>query len=318
MLKTIPDAQKYEIKPAFESRYREMLGEQYDEFIKFSTSYIRRSIRVNTLKISIPRLKERLEKDWILTQIPWCKEGFWVEHKSGRRDIGNTLEHALGYCYVQEAASMIPPVVLGPEPGEIVLDMCASPGSKTTQIAQYMENTGVLVANDFKGDRMKPLGLNLKRTGVLCAVLTLMRGQQFMRIGFKFDKVLVDAPCSGTGTIRKSLKTLKIWNSTMISRLAHEQRQLIEVGYSVLKKGGVLVYSTCSCEPEENEKTVDSLIKKFPGASLEKISIDIKRSRPVLEYGKEKYDSRISDALRIWPQDNDTEGFFVARIRKNE
>src|SRR5262245_8945864 len=111
--------QKIEIKPKFEQHYRQLLGDRYDEFIEYSTSYIRKSIRVNLLKKSQAEVLARIKVNWNLEQVPWCKEGFWIEHKDqDRYDIGNLIEHALGYIYVQDAASMIPPVVLEPQPGE--------------------------------------------------------------------------------------------------------------------------------------------------------------------------------------------------------
>lgn len=129
-------------------------------------------------------------------------------------------------------------------------------------------------------------------------------------------KVLVDAPCSGTGTIRRNPETLKIWNPGMIKRLSKTQKSLIESGFNVLKVGGTLVYSTCSTEPEENEEVIDYLLNKFPNAVLEKIDLDIKKSEPVLQFEDKTYGSKIKNCLRIWPQDNNTEGFFVAKIKK--
>jgi 16S rRNA C967 or C1407 C5-methylase (RsmB/RsmF family) len=157
-----------------------------------------------------------------LAQIPWCKEGFWIEHEKGRLDVGNTIEHNLGYYYVQESASMIPPIVLDPKPGEKVLDLCASPGSKASQIAQYMDNKGVLVANDVSGMRLAALGINLQRLGILNCVITQMKGERLK--GIEFDKILVDAPCSGTGTIRKSIKTIRMWNPNTIKNIAGQQK----------------------------------------------------------------------------------------------
>ncbi|MDP7179984.1 MAG: RsmB/NOP family class I SAM-dependent RNA methyltransferase [Candidatus Woesearchaeota archaeon] len=304
--------EKIEFKPKFIEHYKKLTD--WELFKKYSLTFLRRSIRVNTLKISIEELKKRMEKTWTLTQVPWCKEGFWIEHHQGRRDIGNTIEHSLGYIYVQEAASMIPPVVLDPKPDETILDMCASPGSKSTQIAQYMNNTGILVTNDYKGIRIAPLGINLQRMGITNNITTLMEGRFFK--DFKFDKILVDAPCSGTGTIRKSLKTLRIWNLNVVKRLAGTQKQLIDTAYQNLKDGGTLVYSTCSCEPEENESVVDFLLTKYPKAKLEKIDLPIKKSPPILEFEGKKFNEEIEKCLRIWPQDNDTEGFFVAKVKK--
>ena len=315
MPKTMPNAEKIEFKESFIERYSKLTD--FDEFKKINLSFLRRSIRVNTLKITISELKKRLEKTWKLTQIPWCKEGFWIEHKTeDRRDIGNLIEHSMGYFYVQEAASMIPPIALDPKPGEVVLDMCAAPGSKSSQIAQYMKNKGVLIANDYKGIRLAPLGINLQRTGVTNSIISLMHGQWFAKSGIEFDRILVDAPCSGTGTIRKSLKTLRIWNPEMVKKISYEQKRLIETAFGILKKGGTMVYSTCSLEPEEDEGVVDHLLKKFENAKLEEIKMDIKRGSPVTEFQGQKYSDKVKKCLRIWPQDNDTEGFFVAKIKK--
>lgn len=315
----IPDSQNIEIKDGFKERYSSLTN--WQDFIKYSLSFLRRSIRVNTLKIPVEELKKRMEKDWTLTQIPWCKEGFWIDHKGKgdeyRRDIGNTIEHQLGYIYIQEAASMIPPLVLDAKPGEIVLDMCAAPGSKATQIAQYMQNKGILVANDFLGKRLAPLGINLQRVSALNSMITLMKGDWFEKSGIEFDKVLVDAPCSGTGTIRKSLKTLRIWNPNMVRKIANEQKRLIDAGFKVLKKGGTLVYSTCSLEPEEDEAIIDFLINKYDNAAVEDINLkDLKKGNIITEFEGKKYSDAVKKCLRLWPQDNDTEGFFVANIRK--
>lgn len=317
MPKKIPNSEEIEFKDKFIERYSKLTD--FKEFKKYCLSFLRRSLRVNTLKSTIDEVKERLSKDWKLTQIPWCREGFWVEHKgkgdSYRRDIGNTIEHQLGYIYIQEAVSMLPPIALNPKPGELVLDMCASPGSKASQIAAMMKNKGVLITNDYQGKRLAPLGLNLQRVGAANCVLTLMEGRFFKDLNF--DKILVDAPCSGTGTIRKSLKTLRIWNPNMIKRLAGTQRQLIETAFNNLKKNGVLVYSTCSLEPEEDEAVIDYLLSKYDNAKLEEIKIDkLKRSKAILEFEGNHYNKEIKKCLRIWPQDNDTEGFFIAKIIK--
>src|SRR3989338_193901 len=302
-------------KPKFIDRYSNLTD--WEAFRQCSLSFLKRSIRVNTLKITIKELKQRLEKNWNLEQVPWCKEGFLIEHhKKDRRDIGNLIEHSLGYFYIQEAASMIPPVILEAKPNEIVLDIAASPGSKTTQIAQYMENNGILIANDYTIDRMKPLSINLQRCGVSNAIITLMEGQWFKRSGIGFDKILVDAPCSGTGTIRKSLKKKSIGNPDILKRLSITKKQLIETGFNLLKENGTMVYSTCSLEPEENEAVVDFLINKYENAKLEEIRLDIKRSNAILEFDGRKYNDEVKRCLRIWPQDNDTEGFFVAKLRK--
>ncbi|MFC1801494.1 NOL1/NOP2/sun family putative RNA methylase [Nanoarchaeota archaeon] len=314
MPKPIPKSEELKFKDEFVKRYSELTD--FKEFKKYSLSFLRRSIRVNTLKTTVPEIKKRL-KEWKLRPVPWCKEGFWVERED-RRDVGNLIEHHLGHIFVQEAASMIPPIVLKPKPGEIILDMCAAPGSKSTQIAQYMKNQGILVTNDYKGMRLTPLGMNLQRMGVTNSIITLLPGQFFKNI--QFDRILVDAPCSGTGTIRKSLKTLTIWNPTMVRRLCGQQKQLLETAFKMLKPKGTLVYSTCTLEPEEDEAVIDFLIKKYPDAQVEEIKESelpgLKRSQPVTEFNGTKYSDEVKKCLRIWPQDNDSEGFFVTRIKK--
>ncbi|HII71867.1 TPA: RsmB/NOP family class I SAM-dependent RNA methyltransferase [Candidatus Woesearchaeota archaeon] len=315
-LTQIPKTDELHFKEKFVDRYSKLTD--IDEFRRYSLSFLRKSIRINTLKISVPDLKARLEPDWVLTQVPWCKEGFWIDHKGEgeekRRDIGNLLEHQLGYIYVQEAASMLPPLVLDPQPGEKVLDMCAAPGSKTTQIAQYMGNKGIIVANDILGTRLASLAVNVQRCGITNVMTTQIHN--WRRIPDTFDRILVDAPCSGTGTIRKSLKTINMWNPNLGKRMASTQKSLISAGFDMLRPGGTMVYSTCTLEPHEDEGVINFLLDKHPEARLQDIKLDIRRSPAVTEFEGETYNDEVNRCLRIWPQDNDTEGFFVAKIRK--
>ncbi len=309
-----PIPQEVEIKEAFIERYKELLGDKYDTFLQHSLSYARKAIRVNTLKISVADLKKRLS-DWELTPVPWCPEGFFIKYKhSDRFDIGNLPEHQLGYFYVQDPASMIPPVVLDPQPGETVLDLCAAPGSKTTQLAAAMQNTGVLVANDVAATRLKPLGLNLQRTGVTNVIVTL-RGNK--RLPPVFDKILVDAPCSATGTIRRSLKALQMWSPGSVKRVAREQRFILNRAWKLLKPGGTLVYSTCTQEPEENEGMISDFLARNDDAELLPIDLDINKSTSITSFNGKEYNSAVTNCLRIYPQDNDTEGFFVAKLCKS-
>ncbi len=293
-----------EWKQKFIDKYSKLTD--IDPFLDYSLRPLRKSIRVNTLKTDIKEMKKRFK----LEPVPWCKEGFWIKGFG----LGNTPEHFMGYFYIQESASMIPPVVLQPKPGDLVLDMCAAPGSKTSQMAAIMKNQGMIVANDTKIIRLKPLVINLQRCGVSNAVTTLMEGRKFKNLSF--DKILVDAPCSGIGTIRKSLKTIQSWNPNLGRMMCGIQKQLASTAFNVLRDGGEMVYSTCTLEPEENEGVVDFLLDKHPELKLQKIDIDIKRSDPVEEYGGKEYSSEVKKCLRIWPQDNDTEGFFVAKLKK--
>ena len=314
-----PNKDTIVVKPKFEARYKALLGEErYKEFLDVSLSFQRRAIRVNTLKISVEELQKRLSDSWNLTPVPWCKESFWIEHKSEvkRRDIGNLVEHSLGYFYVQDPASAIPPVVLDPKPGDVVLDMCAAPGSKTTQLAQMMQNKGILIANEYVGLRIAALGINVQRMGVSN---TLIHRCDANRISKKVqcDKILLDGPCSGTGTIRKSPKTLLMWNPNMIKRLGKTQLYLLENAYKHLKPGGIIVYSTCTLEPQENEGVISAFLQKHADMKTLDITIPLRRSNPVLSFEGIEYHPGVEKSLRIYPQDNDTEGFFICKLQKD-
>jgi tRNA (cytosine49-C5)-methyltransferase len=309
----IPNTETIEFKDKFIERYSKLTD--WELFKKYSLSFLRRSIRINTLKGSVKEVTESIKKKgWELKQVPWCKEGFWIQHAE-RKDVGNLLEHHLGKIYVQEAASMIPPLILKPKPGDLVLDMAAAPGSKTTQMGSMMKNEGLIIANDYKGSRLSSLGLNVQRSGLTNTMLTLMDGRRFQ--DFEFDKILLDAPCSGTGTIRKSLKTIKIWNENMIKKISRQQIQLAETAFKNLKEGGEMVYSTCSLEPEENEGVVSHLLNTFEDCEIVPVKlVGLKVGKPVMEFNGVKFNSEVKHVLRIWPQDNDTEGFFVAKLKK--
>lgn len=310
---------KPEFKPSFEERYKKLLEDDYEKFVEYTYSYLNRGFRVNTLKASVEDVKKRLEdQGWILEQVPWCKEAFWIDHKEGRRDLGNAIEHQLGYFYIQEAASMIPPIALDPKEGDLILDCCASPGSKTTQISAMMNNKGLVVANDLTGIRLAPLGSNVQRLGI-SNILQIQT--DFLKIPEEkqFDKILLDAPCSGSGTIRKSIKTIGMWNDKTIISIANIQKKMIRKAWRLLKPGGTLVYSTCSTDPEEDEAVVSDFVKEQTDAKI--VDFDLpgfKRSKAVTEWNGEVYHEDVIKTLRVWPQDNDTEGFYVAKLIKED
>ncbi len=180
-------------------RYRTIIPE-WEEFLAALERPLPTVIRTNTLRIEPATLKRRLEaKGFRLRPLPWDETCFVAE---GKIPIGNTLEHWLGYYYVQEATQLLPAKALGPRPGERVLDLCAAPGGKTTQIAQYMEDQGLLVANDSSAKRIQALLANVYRLGIKCVVVTECLGEKFPKV-VEFDRVLVDAPCSGEGVARR-------------------------------------------------------------------------------------------------------------------
>jgi NOL1/NOP2/sun family putative RNA methylase len=297
------------INPSFVSHYESI--DPTDEFFEFMDRPLKKSIRINTLKVNLNSFAPFLASKYKVERIPFIPIGLYMYHDSP----GNTVEHQLGYYFVQETASMIPPQILAPEPGELVLDMCAAPGGKTTQIAQYMDNTGCVIANDARKSRANILCSNLQRMGVINTVVTVKDGRFFKRFKDTFDKVLLDAPCSNAGLVRKNYKYLRDWSLKYVRKLSNLQKELIMAAYEALKPGGILVYSTCTLEPDENEGVVDHLLQNTM-AEIEPIRINVRSHTPFTEFEGKIYTSEVEKCLRLHPQDNDTEGFFIARIRK--
>ena len=267
------------------------------------------SVRVNTIKISAEELKKKLENQgFILEQIPWIKEGFWIETE---KNLSKDPFHVLGYYFLQDASSMIPPLALDPHPGETILDLAASPGGKTTQISASMENTGAIIANDINHKRLKALRGNLQRCGAMNAVVTRSFGENFYKYGVKFSKILLDLPCSGTGTL--SLRILQQTNVQGISFLSHLQKKILFSASKTLEAGGTIIYSTCSLEPEENEENIDYAVKEL-GLKVEKINLQHVQSIDALtEWNNKKFDKSVSKSTKIPPSDKQ-EGFFICKL----
>ncbi|MGV8087225.1 MAG: NOL1/NOP2/sun family putative RNA methylase [Candidatus Woesearchaeota archaeon] len=269
------------------------------------------SLRINTLKTSEKELIPRLTKLGVkLSKIEYTTEGYYYETTFS---LGATSEYLQGYYYIQEAASQVPPQILDPKPNDIVLDMCAAPGSKTTQLAMYMKNSGTLVALDSDPRRLFALRNNLERCGVTNSLLYKKDSRFVFDLGMQFDKVLLDAPCTGNYIIEEGFFTKKSIDG--IRERSRLQKELLKAAIKVLKNGGTLVYSTCSLEPEENELNIDWVLNKYPEMTLEKI--DIKIGDPGLTeiFGK-KINPEISKCKRFWPERTNTEGFFIAKLIK--
>jgi len=276
------------------------------------------AFRANTLKLREEEILTRLrKKGFKLRKIPWARYGYIAENGG---DLGKTIEHMLGLIYLQGPVSMAPVEVLDPKPGELVLDLCAAPGSKSTQIAQLLEGRGVIVANDISYDRIKALSSNLQRFGVLNCVITLADGRRYPRFAKNlFDKVLIDAPCSSLGIISKDWGIAKSWTIKLVDRLSKLQQQLILAGYDCLKPGGVLVYSTCTLTIEENELIVNSLLEKRENARIEKAELPgLKFRKGFDEFNGVKLRGDLEKTMRIMPYDNWAEGFYIAKIVKEE
>jgi NOL1/NOP2/sun family putative RNA methylase len=233
------------------------------------------------------------------------------------RSIGKSLAHFLGDIYIQDTASMLAARALAPTAQDRVLDLCAAPGSKTTLLAELMENRGILLANDSSMKRIRSLAFNLRRMGVTNTAVIKAFGEQLGNLYFEsFDKVLLDAPCSALGTIHKSPEVLSWWTPRRSMHLAKEQSGLLYSAIKALRPGGAVVYSTCTIAPQENEAVLDQALKQYP-VELEPLEIRGLVTRPGLtEYDGVRFDSQLERAVRIYPHENPCEGFFIARLRK--
>ena len=315
--------EKFPPKEGFVQRMEVLLGKDgAKEFFEISYTPTPISIRCNTLKISVDELKSRLEGyGWKLRQpFEEFPEVMVIESKLNPGELGKTKEHLLGYYYVQEISSMLPMLVLKPKAEEMVLDLCASPGSKTTQAAAMMENGGTIIANEMNMGRIGILNSNLERCGVMNTIVCRKEGvalceRLLKKSQVKFDKILVDAPCSGEGTLRKSPRTFQMWNVNMVKKIASTQRKLVEAAMKLLKVGGEMIYSTCTLAPEEDEMVVDHLIKNFD-VEVEQIKLPLKFREGVVKWEDKEFSGECKKCLRLYPQDNNTDGFFVAKIRK--
>ena len=291
--------------------------ENFAAFIAACERPLRKSIRVNTLKISVHDFLSLADNhSWLLSPIPWCKEGFWVTHEDQNAllQLGNCSEHLMGLFYIQEASSMLPAVALlagsaDAKATPLILDLAASPGSKTTQLAALMNNKGTILANELSASRLKVLHANLQRSGVTNSCLSHCDGRVMHNsLSAVFDAILVDAPCGGEGTYRKDPKALDNWSIAAIETISALQKQLISSAWKMLKPGGRLVYSTCTLSRAENHEVINWLASEV-GSELEIIDLGKlfpEAQRVITEEGY----------LHIWPEIFDCEGFFVACIEK--
>lgn len=291
-------------KNIFLHRYNQ-LGEQIREI------NLQDSLRVNVLAIKEEELLDRFKTLGVeVEKIPFARFGYWIKHSPF--SLGATTEYLRGYYYLQEAAAQLSVQILDPLPNETVLDMCAAPGGKTTQIAQAMFNTGTLVALELKQHRLASLTTNLERMRVKNTAVFHMDGRDVNKLGMVFDKVLLDAPCSG------NYMTDSNWfekrNVRDVETAARFQRDLLKAALGVLKPNGLLVYSTCSLEPEENELNMQWLLENYK-VKLEEMKMTFGDRGMINIFGK-KLDDSIKNCRRFWPHKTNTEGFFIARIRK--
>lgn len=313
-----------ELKPLFVERMKKILPDEKDfkKYLDILKKLPVNSIRCNTLKMSPEKLKEKLQEKWQVKQpFPDYPEIMIITSDLQPGELGRALEHLLGYYYIQELASMLPILALKPKPDEIMLDLCAAPGSKTTQMGAKMNNTGTIIANEVSLGRIKILAANTERCGVTNVIITKKDGitlcKKLKKEGLRFDKILLDAPCSGEGTLRSSFKTYKMWNINTIKKLSRLQKNLFESAFEILKKDGEIVYSTCTHAPEENEEVVSFALETFKDSiKIETIKIPVKTRPGMTKWQDKEYLEDVQFSCRVYPHDNDTEGFFIAKFKK--
>lgn len=292
-----------------------------NELIEYSSMPLRKCIRVNTLLISVKDFKNYAKKhNWQLTPVPWCTEGFFVEREDTATALGKDLLHQLGYFYIQEASSMLPPVLLDPKPGELILDMSAAPGSKTTQMAAVMESRGLIIANDVQPKRLKTLQSACYRLGATNTLLMQKNGQWYgQNMAERFDRVLCDAPCSALGTVRKDPEAIALSSESTVEHLVRVQTELLDSACQAVKKEGTVVYSTCTLTVAENEQVVQTILERYPDV-FELVKPAAAWAKQALAESNivQKATGTVGPMLRLWPQTYNTEGFFCAVLRKKK
>ena len=290
-------------------RYIQFLG--LDETLKLLEANERPlipSIRVNTLKKSVLELKKQLEKKGNeLKPIDWIPYGFNIIKESS--NLGSSHEFLQGYYYLQNIASMLSAIILDPKPNDIVIDMCAAPGSKSTHLAQLMENEGTLILIEKNLNRIPALEVNLRRMGIINSIVLNMDAINLSNINVKGDKILLDAPCTGEGLIRQDPSRKKSKRMKDIEKMSSVQKRLLTAGLKALNSGGILLYCTCSIAPEENEIVVDEVLNKLNNCKI----IEISKNYGVNGLTK-VFGANLSEDLmfsqRFYPHLHDTIGFY--------
>ncbi|MCF0111956.1 MAG: RsmF rRNA methyltransferase first C-terminal domain-containing protein [Erysipelotrichaceae bacterium] len=286
----------------FEKRMRELLREEYDAFVASYDKPIRSSIRLNRNKnVSLPN-------EWNCTPVPWCDTGFYTNPDSRP---GKHPYHDAGAFYMQEASAMLPATLPVDVKGKRVLDLCAAPGGKSSQIADRMENTGLLIANEINVTRAHVLSSNMERMGYPNVIVTNETPQRLAdKLEGFFDVILVDAPCSGEGMFRKEPQAMEQWEDAYPEVCAKRQKEILVCANRMLKEGGQLVYSTCTFSKEENEDIVEWLI-----CEMGYVPNTICRTDGIRKGISEQ--RRVQEACcRIFPHVTDGEGHFAASLVK--
>ncbi len=288
----------------FFQRYIE-LGFPQDKSFSVARSQV---VRLNTLAAPKAQILRSIPKEVTLTPVTYLQNGFSITAPFA---ISSSKSALLGFLYVQEPASQLASEILNPQPTDIVLDMCAAPGSKTTHLAQLMGNSGTIVACDMKKDRVQKLCYNLERCHVTNTQVLWMDAKDLDEVKYRgyFDKILLDAPCSGNYAIDDKWESKRSMSGVLQN--AAVQRDLVRKAAILLKPGGVLLYATCSLELEENEQIVEYTLSST-SLSLLPISAEIKKSCK----GEHGLSSETQGCMRLWPSLTGTQGFFYALFEK--
>ncbi len=297
----------------FLQRMQQLLGDEYQIFLDTFNVQRYYGLRVNTLKLTPEELQKKVP--FHLKPIPWVKEGFYYEELD---DPGKHHYHNAGLYYIQEPSAMAPGSLLGTQPGERILDLCAAPGGKTTQIAAALQGQGVVVANDISLKRAQVLAMNVERMGITNAFITNETPERLAQYfpGY-FDRILVDAPCSGEGMFRKMPEATNHWSLESIAACSLMQQEILDQAVVMLKPGGVLVYSTCTFAPEEDEGSVQNFLNMHPDLELMDMPM-IDGFQPGRPEWVNNANSNLVKTIRLWPQYLKGEGHYVAKIRKKD
>jgi NOL1/NOP2/sun family putative RNA methylase len=293
------------------NRYRDIIPD-YEGFLTALEQPFPVAIRVNTLKIGPGPFRDFMtNQGYKLEPVEGIEEAFILH---GVEAPGATLEYFLGTYMIQGLTSMLPAKILDPRPGEIILDLCAAPGGKATHLAQLMGDRGLVVANDFKHERTHILRSHIDRLGILSVLVCGYQGQA-LPLGRKFDRVLLDPPCSAEGTYRAGLPPTRNETPKVARHLVRVQKGLLQGALAVLRPGGTLVYSTCTYAPEENEAVVNEALKDGE-TELLPISLPFPHSKGLNSWNDESYQPDMVKTVRFYPHQVNSWGFFIAHLRK--
>ncbi|MEN8098449.1 MAG: hypothetical protein ABFQ89_05190, partial [Chloroflexota bacterium] len=284
---------------------------------------LRQALRFNTLMVDPSAAAQQLSElyDWQFQPVPFCGAGFWVEpesENSSGSSLAKTVEFKMGRYYLQDAASMLPVELFAPSDEPLLtLDMAAAPGGKTTHLICHQKDKGLVIANDSSASRIPQLRRNLRHWGCANYAVTQMLGEQWgSRFPNTFDRVLLDAPCSGESLRQAARRKSRPISSKERERLQARQIRLLESGLAALKPGGELIYSTCTLHPDENEAVLDAVLKHWNG-QVELAEPNLKLKAPgLVGVGTVEFNPTVSRAYRLWPHLYDTSGFFAALLVK--